>query len=42
MVKYDLVYRHDRAGRLVDARAFEYWFLGLRMCFVGTTTICLK
>lgn len=22
--KYDLVYRHDRAGRLVDAQAFEY------------------
>ncbi|MFO7662238.1 MAG: bifunctional isocitrate dehydrogenase kinase/phosphatase [Chloroflexota bacterium] len=24
MAKYDLVYRHDRAGRLVDAQAFEY------------------
>ncbi len=24
MGKYDLVYRHDRAGRLVDAQAFEY------------------
>lgn len=23
MAKYDLVYRHDRAGRLVDAQAFE-------------------
>ncbi len=22
--KYDLVYRHDRAGRLVDAQSFEY------------------
>lgn len=24
MAKYDLVYRHDRAGRLVDAQSFEY------------------
>ena len=24
MEKYDLVFRHDRAGRLVDAQAFEY------------------
>jgi isocitrate dehydrogenase kinase/phosphatase len=24
MAKYDLVHRHDRAGRLVDAQAFEY------------------
>ncbi len=24
MGKYDLVYRHDRAGRLVDAQSFEY------------------
>lgn len=24
LAKYDLVYRHDRAGRLVDAQAFEY------------------
>ena len=24
MAKYDLVYRHDRAGRLVDAQTFEY------------------
>ncbi len=24
MAKYDLVYRRDRAGRLVDAQAFEY------------------
>jgi isocitrate dehydrogenase kinase/phosphatase len=24
MAKYDLVYRHDRAGRLVDAQAFEH------------------
>ena len=24
MAKYDLVFRHDRAGRLVDARAFEH------------------
>lgn len=24
MAKYDLVYRHDRAGRLVDAQAFEF------------------
>lgn len=24
MSKYDLVYRHDRAGRLVDAQAFEH------------------
>lgn len=24
MQKYDLVFRHDRAGRLVDAQAFEY------------------
>jgi isocitrate dehydrogenase kinase/phosphatase len=24
MGKYDLVFRHDRAGRLVDAQAFEY------------------
>jgi isocitrate dehydrogenase kinase/phosphatase len=24
MEKYDLVYRHDRAGRLVDAQTFEY------------------
>jgi isocitrate dehydrogenase kinase/phosphatase len=24
MAKYDLVYRNDRAGRLVDAQAFEY------------------
>ena len=24
MGKYDLVYRHDRAGRLVDAQAFEF------------------
>ena len=24
MSKYDLVFRHDRAGRLVDAQAFEY------------------
>ena len=24
MDKYDLVFRHDRAGRLVDAQAFEY------------------
>ncbi len=24
MAKYDLVYRHDRAGRLVDAQVFEY------------------
>jgi isocitrate dehydrogenase kinase/phosphatase len=24
MGKYDLVYRHDRAGRLVDAQPFEY------------------
>ena len=24
MAKYDLVYRHDRAGRLVDAQSFEH------------------
>jgi isocitrate dehydrogenase kinase/phosphatase len=24
MAKYDLVYRHDRAGRLVDAQDFEH------------------
>jgi isocitrate dehydrogenase kinase/phosphatase len=24
MAKYDLVHRHDRAGRLVDAQSFEY------------------
>ncbi|HXY40283.1 MAG TPA: bifunctional isocitrate dehydrogenase kinase/phosphatase, partial [Vicinamibacteria bacterium] len=24
MAKYDLVFKHDRAGRLVDARAFEH------------------
>jgi len=24
MAKYDLVYRHDRAGRLIDAQSFEY------------------
>jgi isocitrate dehydrogenase kinase/phosphatase len=24
MAKYDLVYKHDRAGRLVDAQSFEY------------------
>ena len=24
MARYDLVYRHDRAGRLVDAQSFEY------------------
>lgn len=24
LAKYDLVYRHDRAGRLVDAQEFEY------------------
>lgn len=24
MAKYDLVYRHDRAGRLLDAQAFEH------------------
>ncbi len=24
MQKYDMVFRHDRAGRLVDAQAFEY------------------
>ena len=24
MAKYDMVYRHDRAGRLVDAQGFEY------------------
>ena len=24
MAKYDLVYRQDRAGRLVDAQSFEY------------------
>ena len=28
MGKYDLVYRHDRAGRLVDAQAFEYLEFG--------------
>ena len=28
MAKYDLVYRRDRAGRLVDAQAFEYLEFG--------------
>ena len=28
MAKYALVFRHDRAGRLVDAREFEH--LGIR------------
>lgn len=28
MAKYDLVYRHDRAGRLVDAQAFEFLAFG--------------
>ena len=28
MGKYDLVYRRDRAGRLVDAQTFEYLAFG--------------
>ncbi len=37
MAKYDLVHRHDRAGRLVDAQSFEYLQFERRSLFRRST-----